>query len=300
MTRIVLFAFALIVWLLPLCGEPPNYTVRHLAGGAYLFSANFYSSLFVVTSEGVIVTDPVSPATAHLYQEAIHRISQKPVRYVIYSHDHTDHIAGGVVFRDTAEFIAHENARAHILERGNPDIVVPQRTFRDHYNLHLGDEQIRLLYLGHNHTDSNIAILLPKERVLMFVDMIYPGSVPFRDMPGTSLPGFVKTLERVKKLDFDLLLYGHGPPGKREWVDKYIAYFSDMRESLERNERLIPFAEVMAKPSADPRQTLDLYVERITGKTVEDLRPKYGSWGGFDEWAPMNVQRVFFYLMMET
>jgi glyoxylase-like metal-dependent hydrolase (beta-lactamase superfamily II) len=295
----------LVFFVTALCAAPRwsldgEYSVSHIADGVYVFSSSFYASLFVVTKEGVIATDPISPTVAPLYKQAIRHLTDKPVRYVIYSHDHTDHIAGGAVFKDTARFIAHENARKRIVARANPDIVVPQVSFRDKYELRLGGVNVRLEYLGTNHTDGNVAILLPEQKVLMFVDMVYPGSVPFRDMPGTDLGGFLASLQKLKDLDFKIILYGHGVPGGREWVDRYIEYFGDMRMSVERNERAMGFSEAISRQSADPRKLLDLYIDRIADKTVEELRRKYGSWGGFDDWAGMNVRRMMFYLMMET
>jgi glyoxylase-like metal-dependent hydrolase (beta-lactamase superfamily II) len=300
MTRLAVLLVTTASIIVPGWGVNTEYSVSRIAEDIHVFSSHFYASMFIVTPEGVIVTDPISPEVAPLYKRAIGQLTGKPVRYVIYSHDHTDHIAGGREFKDTAQFIAHENTRKRILARRNPDIVVPQTTFRDHYELRLGGAVVQLVYLGENHADGNIAILIPAAKVLMFVDMVYPGSVPFRDMPGTDLGGFLMSLEKLKEIDFRVILYGHGVPGGREWVDRYIEYFKDMRTSVERNERAMPFSDVVSKPSADPRKLLDSYVDRIAGKTVEELRPKYGAWGGFDDWAGMNVRRMIFYLMMEA
>jgi glyoxylase-like metal-dependent hydrolase (beta-lactamase superfamily II) len=298
MTRAVLAA-ALIALLSRT--EPAPYQVDALAPGVYAFRAGFYTSLFVATPEGVIATDPISPAVAQLYKRAIREITREPVRYVIYSHDHTDHIAGGAVFRDTARFVAQENAVARIRARHNPAIVPPDVTFRDDYTLTLGGTTVRLLYFGDNHSPSNVAILLPAERILMFVDMVYPGSVPFRDLPGTDVRSFLATLPRIRALDFQTLVYGHGPAGTREWVDRYAAYFDDLIAAL-TSAQTSDFAGSFAASGlpVDPRAALDRYVDAVVARAVASLRPKYGRWGGFDEWAPMNAKAVYFYLMMDT
>lgn len=277
------------------------FSVDTLAPGVYHFRASFYSNLFIVTPEGVIATDPISPAVARLYQRAIKEVTPQPVRFVIYSHDHTDHIAGGAVFRDTARFIAQESAVARIRARHNPNIVPPDITFRDEYTLTLGGKVVRLISFGDTHSSSNIAILLPAERILMLVDMVYPGNVPFRDLPGTDIRGFLASLPKVRALDFDTLVYGHGPSGSREWVDKYIAYFDDLITAL-GNAQTSDFsaAESRSGLPVDARLMLDTYVDAVVARAVNALRAKYGRWGGFEEWAPMNAKAVFFYLMMDT
>ena len=277
------------------------YHVEELAPGVYLFSAFFYSSLFVVTPEGVIATDPISPRVAGLYLRAIRSVTDKPVRYVIYSHDHTDHIAGGAVFADTAKFIAHENARQKILERGNPNIVVPDITFKDDYTLQLGGKTLKLMYFGENHSTSSIGILLPKERILMLVDMVYPGSVPFRDLPGTDVRKLLATLERVRTLDFDQLVYGHGPAGPKIWVDKYIAYLNDMIAAVKKAQVGQSYETLIQRLQGhgDARKILDLSIDDAAQRAVEDLRPKYGHWAGYDEWAILNAKKIVLFLIME-
>jgi glyoxylase-like metal-dependent hydrolase (beta-lactamase superfamily II) len=279
----------------------PEYTVDRLADGVYCFRAYFYANIFIVTSEGVIATDPINPAVARLYRLAIQQVTRQPVRYVIYSHDHTDHIAGGRVFRDTARFVAHQNAVARIRARHNPEIVPPDIVFQDEYSLTLGGKLVRLIYFGSNHSDSNIGIFLPAERVLMLVDMVYPGSVPFRDLPGTDIRKFLETLPRIQQLDFDTLVYGHGPPGTKEWVQKYIAYFEDLSGELTKAMARGGFSGgAMPGAPRDARRALDLYIDGVTARAVEALRPKYGGWGGYEEWAPMNAKAVFFFLAMDS
>src|SRR6516162_8409325 len=77
--------------------------------------------MFVVTPEGVIATDPIGlrrPA-AKAYIEEIQKITKAPIKYVIYSHSHFDHIAGGQPFKDLgAIFVAHKNAKARIEATG--------------------------------------------------------------------------------------------------------------------------------------------------------------------------------------
>jgi glyoxylase-like metal-dependent hydrolase (beta-lactamase superfamily II) len=299
---IIVLGLGFLSWAVsPLRSTASDFSVELVADGVYSFRAHFYANLFIVTSDGVIATDPINPTVARLYRRAIQEVTREPVRYVIYSHDHSDHIAGGAVFRDTARFVAHENAVARIRARHNPDIVPPDITFRDKYKLTLGDKVVELLYFGENHSTSNIGIFLATERILMLVDMVYPGSVPFRDLPGTDIRKYLETLPRIAELDFDKLVYGHGPPGTKDWVARYISYFDDLTAEV---QRALEYQRVENPEKAgvgmDARRVLDIYLEQVTSRAVEALRPKYGWWGGYDDWATMNAKAVFFYLMMDA
>ena len=87
----------------------PTREIVNVKGDIYRARNNNYFSLFMVTPEGIILADPINAAFATWMKEQFAERFKVPVRYVIYSHSHWDHIEGGAVFADTARFIAHEN-----------------------------------------------------------------------------------------------------------------------------------------------------------------------------------------------
>src|SRR5262245_11332264 len=96
----------------------PQIETRKVEGteNIYIFRNGNHQAMFIVTPEGVIATDPVAygrPTGGQTYLDAIRKVTDKPVKYVIYSHHHFDHIAGGKVFKDAgATFLAHHRAKA--------------------------------------------------------------------------------------------------------------------------------------------------------------------------------------------
>ncbi len=89
--------------------QPPERAITNITGDLYRFQNGGHFSVFLVTPEGVIATDPINrPAAEWLKAQIAERFGQ-PVKYVIYSHHHGDHVSGGEVFADTATFIGHEN-----------------------------------------------------------------------------------------------------------------------------------------------------------------------------------------------
>src|SRR5467141_4337824 len=97
----------------------------------YVFRYGGYQSMFVVTPQGVIATDPASYLRpAKPYIDAIKAVTDKPIKYVIYSHHHYDHIAGGQAFKDAgAKIVSHKRAKERLAVLGDPATPLPDETF---------------------------------------------------------------------------------------------------------------------------------------------------------------------------
>jgi len=156
--------------------SPPLFSTTKVDGtdNVYIFRYNRHQSMFIVTPDGVIATDPIGlrrPA-ARAYIEEIRKITPAPIKYVIYSHPHFDHIAGGQPFKDLgATFVAHRNAKDRIAALNFPDVVVPDEVVDGMRTINLGGTTLELIYLGKNHSNGNLVMRLPKERIIFTVDL---------------------------------------------------------------------------------------------------------------------------------
>ena len=92
----------------------PVLGISHIAGDAYRATVDNHGTVFLVTSEGIILADPISPGFAAWLKEQFDERYGVPVRYVVYSHFHWDHASGGGVFEDTAQFVGHANMLSHL------------------------------------------------------------------------------------------------------------------------------------------------------------------------------------------
>jgi len=146
--------------------------------------------MFIVTPQGVIATDPISERRpAKPYIDAIQAVTKAPIKYVIYSHSHYDHIAGGKPFKDLgATFVAHRNAKARIAALKPDDIVVPDLVVDGKRNITLGGTTLELNYVGKNHSDSTLVMRLPKEKIIFTVDWIPIQGIQFRGWPTPMCP----------------------------------------------------------------------------------------------------------------
>lgn len=148
--------------------------IAKIAGEVYRFRNNNHYSVFAVTPAGVIATDPINAEAARWLEAEIARRFAQPVRYLVYSHDHADHISGGEGFADTAVVVAHDNARAAILGERRPT-AAPHVTFSDRLTIDLAGTVVELVHVGRNHSDNSIVMRFPRERLLFAVDFIIEG-----------------------------------------------------------------------------------------------------------------------------
>ena len=187
----------------------PDNEITKLTDDVYLFRHQFHQSIFIITTDGVILTDPISGDAAAWLKEEIKKLTDKPVRYVVYSHHHSDHITGGTVFAG-AGFVSHAAARAYIVDAGDALTPVPTITFDNRMFIDLGGKHVELIYAGRNHSDNSLVVLLPKERILFAVDFIPVETVAYRTMRSDYPDDWIESLNRVEQLDFDTLVPGHG------------------------------------------------------------------------------------------
>jgi glyoxylase-like metal-dependent hydrolase (beta-lactamase superfamily II) len=262
----------------------PPVSTKKVEGtdNVYIFRYGGHQSMFVVTSQGVIATDPISYLRpAKPYIDAIKAVTDKPIKYVIYSHHHYDHIAGGQPFKDLgAIFIAHRRAKERLLELKKqnallPDIVMPDQVVDDKKTIKLGDTTLELIYVGRNHSDNSLVMRLPKEKLVFVVDFAPIESVQFRNIPDSASPlEYIASLKKLAALDWDRMIPGHpyagGRLGTKKDVEDDIAYMEDLS------------AEV--KKAADAGKCFDTAMKEVK-------LPKYEKWANYEASLPANVER---------
>ena len=240
-------------------------------------------SMFVITDEGVLVADGQgSPAETRRLVGTIATVTDQPVTHVIVCSDHGDHTAGNSEFPATARFYAHPTSHA-VLQRAadNPDrpttappVIVPTHLVETSETLHLGNREIRLLFLGRAHTGGDLVVHLPAEKIL-FMSEAYMNRV-FPAMRSAYPSEWVAMIEAAQALDVDIFVPGHG------FVDS---------------------PEVLAEELEIYRQALVQVIEEATrlhaaGLTVEQAIEQ-ADFGDLETWslrssqAPRAIGRVF-------
>lgn len=272
LSSLIALVLVLLTGAAALAQDPPKRDITQISGDLWRFQNQFHYSVFMVTDAGIITTDPINAEAAQWLKQKIKSQFNKPIKYVILSHDHADHSAGAEVFAaDGAIVIAHEKAKVQIIGERRPT-AVPDITFSDRLTVELGGKSVELIYLGKNHSDNMIVMHFPAERALFAVDIVPVRTVAFRDFPDAYIPEWIETLRKIERMDFDTLVPGHGPVGTRGDVTAFREYMDFLHTNVLTALR-------QDKSLEATKAAIDLSYWR--------------DWGQFEDWSPLNIEGMY-------
>ena len=237
---LLLFAFLCVISVNGTAQEGTNELI-HIHGDLYRIRYNNHFAALLDTDDGIVIVDTINNQTGEWLKSEIKERFDKPVKYLIYSHHHPDHISGADFFSDTATIIAHENAVANILvenvkeeniEKGYV-VPLPDITFSENLHLKLGGKDIVLRHLGDAHTDNLVSVHFPSEKAVVMIDAGMIRRVAYISFRVTNVRKLVKVLEDVDQYDnFEVALTGHGPVGTKEELAVYGKYIGTLRNEV--------------------------------------------------------------------
>ena len=288
---IVLLLAAVLVAPLARAANAPTVKPIEVAPGVYFVQGesalgstanrNFISNGgFVVTSQGVIVIDALgSPELANELLRAIRAITPQPVRRVIVTHYHADHVYGLQVFKDQgAEIVAQERGKEYLnsetaslrMEASRRDLkpwidastrLVPADLWiTDALDFSFGGVDFQVRHVGPAHTPEDVAVYLPKLRVLFAGDLVFRGRIPY---VGEADSGhWIEGLDRLLKFEATILLPGHGPVSTDPRADLTLTrdYLVYLRKAMgEAALQMEPFDDVYKRTDWSRFESLPLF-----------------------------------------
>jgi len=269
----------------PAIDPAKGYRLQDLGSGLYMITDNAYQSMFLVYDHGVVVIDAPPGYAAHI-PEAIAEVSDKPITHLVYSHSHIDHIGGAKALGGQPVIIAQEETLRLLKRAEDPNRPLPTVTFPDKYTLRVGSQVLELSYHGNAHEPGNIFIYAPLPRVLMVVDVVFPGWMPWRRFAlAQDIPGYFAQVEEIRKMDWDTLVGGHvARTGTHADVDSQAEFNRDVKQAaataLETTKTGVGLNPL---DKANPWAVFDNYIDRVAAQCVNTLTPKWSSrLAGFD------------------
>ena len=276
----------------PAIPQDKGYLVEEIGDGLYWVTEGAYQVMFLTTGEGVIVVD-APPTIGENLLKAIAEVTDEPITHVIYSHSHADHIASAGMYPADATYIAHEETAAKLAGNAGSDrpygfgaflggssVPEPTVTFTDKFTLNVGNQTLELEYRGPNHEAGNIFIYAPRQKVLMLVDVIFPGWSPFKDLAVTeSTPAYVRAHDDVLSFDFETFIGGHLTRlGTREDVEIQKQYVLDMRANAAQALQTVDFFAIAQETGFENLWLLfDTYLDAVS---EECAQLTLDSWAG--------------------
>jgi Metallo-beta-lactamase superfamily len=198
-------------------------------------------ALFIVAgTDGVIVVDPIGEQHPHVpgfIKAAIASVADAPVKYVVYSHSSTDHSTGGAIFADTAQFVGHRLTAVRMAANNDPTSPPPTLTFDTPLTLELGRRTVALYPADLWEDDDYVIVHDAAARLVMFVDLVQPKSVPFRRLLGYPDRIVERLAWLTESLDFDVLVSGHATPsmvGSKADIVEGRQYYFDLADAIDR------------------------------------------------------------------
>ena len=249
-----------------------------VADGVYLYApGDAYTSMFVVTSDGVIAVEPVNTKHAKGMLKAIKSVTDKPVRYLLHSHNHWDHSGGGQIFRDVgAKILVHKEAYEWMKANPHPDMALPDEGWNGkRKDITLGGTTIEMHYIGMSHGLGMTVFRVAQQKTIYIADVVTPKRVLFTIVPDFNIKEWVRALSDVEQLEFDKAIFSHTQDD---------APFGSKADVIESREFIEDLQGAIIAEFKKGTQFMKIpYVVKL---------PKYEKWAMYNEWLPMNVWRV--------
>lgn len=265
-----LFAVAVCLFASLVLAQENNFDkvqikVIPVAGSVYMLQGSGGNIGVSVGEDGIVIVDDEFAPLAPKIKAALKGISDKPVRFVLNTHWHGDHVGGNAQFGADAPIIAQENVRERMKNgsKGTPPAAkqaLPIITFNDRATVHLNGEDIRAMHFPAGHTDGDSIIYFTKSNVVHMGDDFVRYGFPFVDLEsGGSVEGMIAAVDKIIATfpAETKVIPGHGD----------LSTVGDMK----------PYVEML-------RQTLaKVQAEVNQGKTLDQLKQEKVL-AGFERW----------------
>lgn len=185
-----------------------------------------------------MVFDPLSDSAAAAFVEQIrHWAPGKPLLAIVYSHLHTDHIAGARVLTKafgSVPIIAHQRTANYFKRRPVPFVLAPTELVTDAgRDFHFGQYTLQLRYLSDVHTASILVAIVPELEVAYTVDYVNNDVVGWTDLPGINLDQMLEAQRKTLALPVKTYLFGHGAPGGKAAIERQLDYFQTLQQAVQ-------------------------------------------------------------------
>jgi cyclase len=218
------------VWLAWSQNPPAQLAMDKISDNLYVIMQDGGNVAVLPTSEGAVVVDDKFAQDAPQIMAKIKSVSDKPVRYVINTHQHGDHTGGNeAMLAAGAEILIHRNARHNMMVGKQPGL--PRITFSDETQIFIGGKEIRARHLGRGHTDGDAVVYFPSERTIHTGDLFVSSGAPFCDTAnGGSISEWEGTVQKIlENYDFETVIPGHGAVAKRADLQKWVTTLATIR-----------------------------------------------------------------------
>jgi glyoxylase-like metal-dependent hydrolase (beta-lactamase superfamily II) len=272
----------------------PGYLIEEIAERTYWLTDGLYQMIFLATAEGVVVVD-APPTIGNNILRAIASVTKAPVTHAVYSHHHADH-TGAMTLYDGARFYAQREVSGLLRQARDPNRPLPDVTFDDRLTITAGEDRIELAYHGPNHSPGNIFTYLPDQRVLMLVDVVFPGWVPFAYLAESqNIPGWLNAPDQALSYPFETFVGGHLTRlGTRDDVTIQQQYVAELKAAAANAIDTFNPATIYGSVDAtNPWAVFRAYLDGVATQAADAVVPHWiDKLGGADVYTQSNAYQL--------
>jgi len=237
---------------------------------------------------------------------AIANVTDKPIKILIYSHIHKDHIGGSAVFKNISglRIIALNSAAEFLKEQNDPNRLLPNETFESQKTIKLGGKTVELTRHFYHSNEGDLFIYVPEAKFLMAIDCVTGGYAPFQGFDiTTNFHEFLKVFDQLLAYDFTTFVGGHlTQTGTREDVEMTKEFTMDVYNTVKRihnsmDQRAVA-AEAAKTIGTDNEFLLfKVVLDKVTDESMKELRPRrINRLAGVDVWLESQVRCALIYV----
>ena len=283
-TKAFFFAISLIFISLNIFSqqrEVPPVTLEKVSGNIYeiIGGSGANGGAFIGENNVLVIDSKMDEGSVKQTIEAIGKITDKPIKYLVNTHSDGDHIMGNRWFPETVTFVAHENCRDDFFKVNfgresdwdEPAFFpfVPSITFKNEMTLWMGHEKIELYYFGVGHTSGDCVVYFPEEKVAFIGDQYFTGrpQLIHSNKNGNSF-GHVKTLTKMlENIGAEKFSSGHSDIVGRDAIKKHIQAMAErqgkVKELIGQGKSM---EEVLAEFSENEARLITSIYNEIKGQ----------------------------------
>lgn len=225
------------------CGQQPPapLKVELIRDGVYVIKggSGANAGLIVGRSEAIVIDAKMTEESAQAMLAEIRKLTPNPVRRLILTHSDGDHVNGLAGFPKDLTIVAHANARRDMEEAfKDPKFAalaawLPNELVTGEQQMDIEGVRIRLLHFGRAHTQGDLVVYLPEQRIAFVGDLLFIGRDPLihRHKNGSSF-GLVATLKKLLELDADTFVSGHADPVNKDAIRAMMTMLEDRQEKI--------------------------------------------------------------------
>jgi len=282
-----------------------GYAMKSVGGGVYVLSDNGWQSAFLVTDDGVIVFD-APESFGKSIPSAIAKVTDKPIKMLIYSHIHRDHIGGSTAFKDIKglRIVASNGVAEFLKEMKDPNRLLPNETFESQKTIKLGGKTVELTRHFYHSNEGDLFIYVPEAKFLMAVDCVTGGYAPFQGFDiTTNFHEYLKVFDQLLSYDFTTFVGGHlTQTGTKEDVEITKEFTMDVYTTVKRIHNGMDQQAVVAEAAktigTDNKFLLfKAILDRVTDQSMKELKPRWiNRLAGVDVWLESQVRCALIYV----